>query len=180
MFTSEKLIMDVCEIVRNRNNHTIRTETGEYPFFINGLHLQETHRSHMNDHPYECIILSLASNNYTARPILSSNFSCDKNTIVLRCDTQHTTREVYNYLLNNLTMLRCMYFGSVMKILSVNHLKHLRVSVLDYNKIKQHRKKTLNIMQTTTKLNADCIIHILKFTYPVIQNQNNRKLWLQK
>ena len=178
MFTSEKLIMDVCEIVRNRNN-TIRTETGEYTFFTNGLNLHAM-RSHMNDHPYECIILSLVNNYNTAIPILSSNFACDKNTIVLRCDTEHTTREVYNYLLSNLTMLRSMYFGSVMKILSVNHLKHLRVSVMDYNKIKQHRKKTLNIIATTTKLNVDCIIHILGFTYPFIQNQNNRKLWLRR
>jgi hypothetical protein len=173
MFTTERLIMDVCEIIRNRNNHTIRTKEGAYAFFTNGLHLRATHRSHINDHPYECIVLSLANSNYnTARPILSSNFACDKNTIVLRCDTPHTTREVYNYLLNNLTMLRSLYFGSVIKILSISNLKQLRVSVLDYNKIKQHRKKTLKIMVTTTKLNVDCIIHILGFTYPVIQNQN--------
>jgi hypothetical protein len=65
-----------------------------------------------------------------------------------------------------------LYFGSVIKILSVNYLKQLRVSVLDYNKIKRHRKKTLKIIVTTTKLNMDCIIHILGFTYPLIQNQN--------
>ena len=170
MFTSERSIMEVCEIVRGENNYTIRTETGEYPFFTNGLHLRATHWSHINDHPYECIVLSLASNNDTSTPRLTSNFACDKNTIVLRCYTDHTTREVYNYLANNLTILRSIYFGSVMKILSVNHLKKLRVSVLNFDKIRRHRKKTFKIMATTTKLNIDCITHILGFTYPIIQN----------
>ena len=177
MFTSEKSIMEICEIVRNRNNHTIKTETGEYPFFTNGLHLRATHRSHVNDHPYECIVLSLASNNDTSTPVLTSNFACDKNTIVLRCDTKHTTREVYHYLVNNLTTLRRMYFGSAMKILAVNHLRHLRVSVLDFDKIKRHRKRTFKNMVETTRLNVDCITHILSFTYPAIQRQQHRRVW---
>lgn len=180
MFTSERSIVEICDIVRNKNNHTIRTETGEYPFFTNGRHIVNTHRSHVNDHPYECIVLSLASNNNTSVPILTSNFACDKNTIVLRCDTDHITREVYNYLVNNLTILRSMYFGSAMKILAVNHLRHLRVNVLDVNKIIRHRKKTFTIIMAETKLNVDCILHILEFTYPVIENQNNRRVWRRR
>jgi hypothetical protein len=171
--------MEICDIVRNKNNHTIRTETGEYPFFTNGFHLRETHRSHVNDHPHESIVLSLATmgSKPTPIPILTRNFACDKNTVVLRCDTDHMTREVYNYLVNNLTLLRSMYFGSVVKILSVHHLKRVRVSVVDFNKVIRHRKKTFKNMVETTKLNVDCIIHILAFTYPVVENQNNRKVW---
>lgn len=176
MFTSEKPIMNICEIVRNRNNHTIRTETGEYPFFTNGRHYLNTHRSHVNDHPYECIILSLASNNTTSMPLLASNFACDKNTIVLKCDTEYMTREVYNYLVNHLDTLRRMYVGSVIKILSVNHLKNLRVSVVDFHKIRRHRKKTFKIMAENTKLSVDCITYILNFAYPVIQIEH-KKVW---
>jgi hypothetical protein len=90
------------------------------------------------------------------------------------------TREVYNYLMNNLTLLRRLYFGSVVKILSLTHLKQVRVSMLDFNKIRRHRLKTFKNMVDTTKLNVDCIIHILGFTYPVIENQNNRKVWRRR
>ena len=182
MFTTERSILEICDIVRNKNNYTIRTDTGEYPFFTNGFHLRDTHRSHVNDHPHESIVLSLAtmeSNNNTSIPILTRNFACDKNTVVLRCDTDHMTREVYHYLVNNLTLLRSIYFGSVVKMLSLHHLKQVRVSVVDFNKIIRHRKKTFKNMVETTKLNVDCIIYILGFTYPVVnvENQNNRKVW---
>jgi hypothetical protein len=183
MFTTENSILEICDIVRNNNNHTIRTDTGEYPFFTNGIHFRDTHRSHVNDHPHESIVLSLAtmeSNINKSVPILTRNFACDKNTVVLRCDTDYMTREVYNYLMNNLTLLRRLYFGSVVKILSLTHLKQVRVSMLDFNKIRRHRLKTFKNMVETTKLNVDCIIHILGFTYPVIENQNNRKVWRRR
>ena len=121
---------------------------GPYPFFINGKNNNFTRsRCETNDYPYECLILSgrLTANISVIR---CSNFSCDKTTIVIKCNNEHTTEYVYQYLIKNIDMLTLKYTeyvtieSHITKSLKINIVKNIGVIIPDLEKIERVVKRT--------------------------------------
>jgi hypothetical protein len=124
------------------------TCTGPYPFFINGKNHSFTRsRCETNDYPYECLLLS-ACLTATTSVIRCSNFSCDKNTIVIKCNNENATEYVYQYLVRNIDILVLEYVDYtgtgfyITKNLKIDVVKNIIVTIPDLEKIERVNKRT--------------------------------------
>lgn len=149
---------------------------GPYPFFTNGKNNTFTRsRCETNDYPYECLILSGRLNMNTS-VIRCSNFSCDKNTIVIKCNNENTTEYVYQYLIKNIDMLILEYTdytntGSYIKNLEITVVKNILVTIPDLEKIERVIKRTeemrkiriARIIINNTRLCDNVVNYILEF-----------------